>query len=74
MNEMIGQSQTFNINNVAVEEVDGIEHRDAPDYSNAYISSAYWKDIKQDLTDHELDYLNDHFSDFVYAAVEDWIY
>lgn len=40
-------------------EIDGIDHRDCPDYCDAYVASARWKDTDQELTDSELDDLTD---------------
>ena len=51
---------------------DGIDHRDAPDYSDAYICEASYED-GTDLTDDELDKLNED-SQFVYEALMDWIH
>ena len=48
-------------------EVEGVDPKDAPDYANAYIASANWKDGRK-LSDTELDKLNED-SDFVYDAV-----
>lgn len=47
-------------------EVDGIDTRDYPDFSDAYISSATYKG--REMTDSELDRLNDD-RDFVYECV-----
>ena len=46
-------------------EVDGIDTRDYPDFSNAYISSACWPDGTE-LTEEELE---DIPSDIVYDYV-----
>jgi hypothetical protein len=58
-------------------EIDGIDHRDAPDYCDAYIAAA-WLDEGdgkfRPLTDDELDWLNDTQRDFVYEQVNKWIY
>jgi len=49
-------------------EIDGIDHRDAPDYVDAFISSASYDG--RPMTDEELDELNSD-SDFVYSCVDD---
>lgn len=40
-------------------EFGGIDHRDAPDYCDAYITHARYKRTGLALTDDELDTLND---------------
>jgi hypothetical protein len=52
--------------------IEGIDHRDAPDYCDAYIASASWDDGTE-LTEEELQELNEDRS-FVYEKVIDWIY
>lgn len=47
-------------------ELDGIDHRDYPDFCNAYISYAEYKG--KPMTDKQLDRLNDD-RDFVYEQV-----
>jgi hypothetical protein len=44
------------------------DERDYPDFCDSYIESAYWKDTGNELTEEELDWLNDD-SQFVYDAV-----
>ena len=56
-------------------EFDGIDHSDYPDYSDVFISRAF---IKEDghwleLTDKELDWLNDQ-REFVYEKLMEWIH
>jgi len=52
-------------------EVDGIDHSDAPDFSDAYISYAEYDGRK--MTDEEIDQLNED-SDFVYESVCNWLW
>lgn len=54
-------------------EVDGIDYQDAPDFCDAYISRAVWKRTGEELTEEELDKLNEDTS-FVYQAVQNYIY
>lgn len=54
-------------------ELDGIDYRDYPDFCNAFICSATWKDSLKELTDNELDQLNDE-RDFVYDCVINHIF
>lgn len=50
-------------------KVDGINHRDRPDYSDAYISHAKFKNGKE-LTDKEYDELHDKHRDYVRSRIE----
>lgn len=52
-------------------EVDGIDTKDAPDFCDAFISSATYKG--RDMAETELDVLNQD-SDYVYRKVEERIY
>jgi len=53
--------------------VDNIKHWDSPDYVDAYIDYAVWKDTGIKLTDAELDELNEN-SSLVYDAVMAYLY
>lgn len=59
-----------NITNI---EFDGIDYDDCPDFVDAFIVSASWKDTGKDLTEDELDKLNND-SNFVYEALMDYLY
>jgi len=52
-------------------EFDGVDHKDYPDYCDAYISAGQIDD--RDLTDDELDELNQDGL-FVRTKLEDWLY
>ena len=52
-------------------EFDGIDHSDAPDYCDAYISSACYHDIE--MCDELLDKLNED-RDFVYDKLINYLY
>jgi len=54
-------------------EVEDIALWDAPDFCDAYISSARWEDTGELLNDEELNALNED-RDVVYEAVLDVIY
>lgn len=54
-------------------EFDGIDYKDAPEFVNAYISSARYEPEDRDLTDDELDWLNDDH-DFVHGALTNHLY
>jgi len=60
---------TSKIDNV---EIDGIDTSDYPDFCDAYISSADYNGAE--MTDDELDTLNDEYSDFVYDKVMESIF
>ena len=49
-------------------EVDDIDTKDAPDFSDAFIASARWEDTGELLSEPELEELNDD-GDLVYDAV-----
>lgn len=48
-------------------EVEGIDTRDYPDFVDAFISSATYEG--REMTEEELDHLNENYSDFVYDKV-----
>ena len=49
-------------------EVEDIDPQDYPDFCDAYIASARWEDTGEDLTEAELNALNED-GDFVYESV-----
>jgi hypothetical protein len=51
-------------------EIDGVDPRDYPDFSDAYISHASFTD-GTDLSDEEMDQLNDQHGDLVYDLAYD---
>ena len=59
----------FDLSKIDNVQVEGVDPRDHPDYSDAFIASADYNG--RPMTDEELDYLNDEYQDFVYEAVED---
>lgn len=61
------------LENITDIEIEGINHKDAPDYVDAFICSANWIN-GQELTDEELDELNSDYRDFVYEQVIKKIY
>jgi len=63
----------MNTQNIRVLYVDGIVHADSPDFVDAYVESAEWKDTGKELTEAELDTLNED-SEFVHEAVINQIY
>jgi hypothetical protein len=59
---------TTKISNIVIE---GIDHTDHPDYSDAFIASADLDGVEMD--DKQLDELNNNY-DFVYDSVLNWVY
>lgn len=65
-------------------EVEGVDRKDYPDFCDAYISKAGYpivenprfgiKEGYRDLTEDELEYLNDKCRDWVYEKIMDWIF
>lgn len=68
---LICKLTALNYSKISDVEVDGIDTRDYPDFSDAFIASATYKG--RPMSDSELDRLNSD-SDFVYAAVESHLY
>ena len=62
----------MNTKNITVIDMD-IDMQDYPEFADSFIIDAEWKDSGVELTEAELDSLNDD-SDFVYAAVQDFIH
>lgn len=54
-------------------DIDGIDTADYPDFCDAFAISGYTKDGRE-LTDDELEYINDHYRDFIYERVIDIIF
>lgn len=53
-------------------DVTGVDGRDYPDFCDAYIDGADYDGVE--MTDEQLECLNDDYPDFVYQAVLDSIY
>lgn len=54
-------------------EIDGVDHRDAPDFCDAFICNARWADTGEQLADDELELVNED-GDLVYDAVQHHLY
>ena len=50
-------------------EIDGINTKDYPDFADAYLSAADWKDTGEPLTDEELEELQQNYGDWFYEKV-----
>ena len=64
---------TLNGRKVVDLEVDGIDLRDSPDFSDAYFSYACYEDGTE-LTDEELEKLAEQFSDVLHEKAYDSIH
>ncbi len=63
----------LNNRELEIEEFDGIDFSDYPDFCDAYISKAYWIDTGEELSDDEMEELNEN-GDLVYEAVMNHLY
>lgn len=54
-------------------EVEDVDTRDYPDFSDAFISYAEWLDTNTPLNDNELEQLNEE-TDLVYEAVQSYVF
>jgi hypothetical protein len=50
---------TFNGRRLTAVTVQDIDFKDYPDFCDAFIESAIWEDTGEDLTDDELDQVNE---------------
>ena len=62
----------MNTKNITVIDMD-INTHDYPEFTDSFIVEAEWKDTGVELTEAEVDTLNDD-NDFVYDAVQDFLY
>lgn len=53
-------------------EFDGIDFSDYPDFVDAYLVSADYDG--EEMTEEQIDYINDEYRDFVYEKVYDSIF
>ena len=63
---------SINLDQIDNIEVDGIDTIDYPDFCDAYISTADCRGVQ--MTDEQIDWLNEEHGDFVYEAVEDYLF
>jgi hypothetical protein len=59
--------------NITIVSMD-VNTRDYPDFCGSYIIEAEWSDTGKELTEEEIDDLNDNHYDFVYECVWDYLY
>ena len=49
-----------------------VDNSDYPDYSDAFVESATYKG--REMTEEELNEMNDDYRDFVYQKLMDWVF
>ena len=54
---------------VEITEVTGIDYKDYPDFVDAYVLSAWCKPLNRALTEEEIEYYHNNYSDVVYEHV-----
>lgn len=62
------------VGNIEDVELGGINTADAPDFCDAFVTYAVWSDTGRELTDDQLDDLNDNHSDYIHELVTDQLY
>ena len=62
----------LDLNEIDNIKVDGIDTKDYPDFCDSYIASADYKGVE--MTEEQIDNLNDNYGDFVYDAVIDHLF
>jgi len=62
----------LNLKKVDITDFDGVDHSDCPDYCDAFASEATYKN--RDMTEKELDLLNENYSEYVYERLMDHLY
>ena len=72
-NAVLNGYNKYSVSNLTDIEIDNIDLRDYPDFSDASIISATFKDTGVELTEKELDILNDK-SDIKYELVYNWLF
>ena len=60
------------LKDIRILSFDDIDHKDYPKFCDAVASKATYQG--RDMTDEELDYLNDNHSDFVHEKLMDYLY
>ena len=65
--------ENLDLKNITGIEMDGVDLKDAPRYTDAYIAHAIWKDSGQPLSDAELEELNDTHQEFVHRYANEHV-
>ena len=55
----------MDINNITIKNVGGVDSRDYPDFCDAFIEEAEWKDTGKSLSETELETLTEEFPEVV---------
>jgi len=63
----------YDTSNLIDVEIDNVDFRDYPDFCDAYVTSATFKDTGVPLNEDELDILNDK-DDIRYELVYNWLF
>ena len=53
-------------------EFSDVDNSDYPDYGDSFVESATYKG--REMTEEELNELNDDYKDFVYQKLMDWVF
>ena len=65
---------TFKMSQLTDLEIDGVDMKDYPDFCDAFIASGYvttWDDECRELTDEEIDYINEENPDLLNELAHD---
>ena len=62
----------FDLKEVEILSFSGVDHSDHPDYSDAFIEEALYKG--KEMTEDQIDLLQDKHDDFVYDKLMDYIF
>jgi hypothetical protein len=72
-NDYVISYSKYSVDNLIDVDIDGVDLKDYPDFSDAYVTAATFKDTGVELTETELDELNDK-SDIRYDLVYNWLF
>jgi hypothetical protein len=70
--EAVRDNLDFDLDNIDNIEFSGIDWKDYPDFCDAYIESAEYDG--REMTNEELDYLEDNYRDWVYNELWNYIF
>jgi len=72
-NAVLNGYNKYSVSNLTDINISGVNLKDYPDFVDAYITEAVFKDTGVKLTEKELDILNDK-SDIKYELVYNWLF
>jgi len=55
-------------------EFDGIDHKDYPDYCDAFITRAYYPLENRDLTESEIEWIESNHREWVYEKLWEYLH